>query len=106
MLRQSPTRIAARSTSALAEFHALAGHAGPADSCQDCQATQQRQRLTATALRAHQRHARQQVDAILAAICPGCAQTPCACTDEPTDLRLEADLFDPGEDDEQPWGSD
>jgi hypothetical protein len=50
---------------ALAEFHALAGHAGPADGCQDCADQLQRQRQTATALRTHQRQARQQVDTIL-----------------------------------------
>jgi hypothetical protein len=50
---------------ALAEFHALAGHAGPADGCQDCAAQLQRQRQTATALRTHRHQVRQQVDAIL-----------------------------------------
>jgi hypothetical protein len=41
----------------------------------------------------------------LAAICPACAQTPCACTDEATDLRLEAELFNPDlGDDLKPWG--
>ncbi len=49
----------------LAEFHALAGHAGPADGCQHCASQQQRQRSAAAALRTHQRQARQQVDAIL-----------------------------------------
>src|SRR6266511_4134901 len=65
MLRQSPTRTVARSTSALAEFHDLAGHAGPADGCEDCQAQQQRQRGSAAALRSHQRQTRQQIDAVL-----------------------------------------
>jgi hypothetical protein len=50
---------------ALAEFHALAGHAGPADGCQDCAAKLAQQRQAAAALRAHQRQARQHVDAIL-----------------------------------------
>jgi hypothetical protein len=50
---------------ALAEFHTLAGHAGPADGCQDCAAQQRHQRQGAAALRAHQRHARRHVDAIL-----------------------------------------
>jgi hypothetical protein len=49
----------------LAEFHALAGHAGPADGCQDCASAQRRQRQAAAALRAHRRQARQQVDAIV-----------------------------------------
>jgi hypothetical protein len=63
--RQSTTCAFARSTSALAEFHVLAGHVGPADGCQDCANAQRRQRSAATALRTHQRQARQQVDAIL-----------------------------------------
>jgi hypothetical protein len=51
--------------SPLAEFHTLAGHAGPADGCQKCASTQRRQRSAAAALRTHRRHARQRVDAIL-----------------------------------------
>ena len=62
---ESTSRSLTRSTSALAEFHALAGHAGPADGCGDCAAQLERQRSAAGALRAHQRQARQQVDAIL-----------------------------------------
>jgi len=50
---------------ALAEFHALAGHAGPADGCQDCAAQGRRQRSAAAALRTRQRQACQQVDVIL-----------------------------------------
>jgi hypothetical protein len=52
-------------SSALAEFHALAGHAGPAGGCQKCAGQQRRQRQTASALRTHQRQAREQVDTIL-----------------------------------------
>jgi len=81
-LRKSPT-LPAAPTSALGEFHALAGHGGPADGCQDCQAQQQRQRHAAAALRSHQRQTRQQVDAVLDSD-PG---------DTATDLRLEADAF-------------
>jgi hypothetical protein len=51
--------------SALAEFHGLAGHAGPGDGCQDCAAQLQRQRSATAALRTHRRQARQQVDTIL-----------------------------------------
>ncbi len=65
MLRQSPTRTVARSTSALAEFHDLAGHAGAVDDCGDCAATEQQQRQAAAALRSHQRQTRQQIDAVL-----------------------------------------
>jgi hypothetical protein len=61
---RSLTRSSSTS-SALAEFHALAGHAGPADGCQKCAGQQRRQRQTASALRTHQRQARQQVDTIL-----------------------------------------
>jgi hypothetical protein len=63
--RESTSRGFTRSTSALAEFHTLAGHAGPADGCQKCASTQRRQRSATTALRTHQRQARQHVDAIL-----------------------------------------
>jgi hypothetical protein len=63
--RESTSRSTSRTTSALAEFHALAGHGGPADGCQECATQLQRQRQTATALRTHQRQARQQVDVIL-----------------------------------------
>ncbi len=78
---------------ALAEFHALAGHDGPADGCQTCTAQQRRQRGSAAALRTHRRQTRQRVDAILAPVCAGCAQSPCACTDEAVDLILEADTL-------------
>jgi hypothetical protein len=61
--RESTSRASARSISALAEFHGLADHAGPADGCQECAA--QRQRQTATALRTRQRQVRQRVDATL-----------------------------------------
>jgi hypothetical protein len=64
MRSKSTSRSVALSTGTLAEFHALAGHAGPADGCQECAAQLQRQRQTATALRTHQRQARQQVDVI------------------------------------------
>ncbi len=50
---------------AVAEFHVLAGHPGPADGCQDCHATQQRQRQAAASLRTHQLKARQQAEEIL-----------------------------------------
>ncbi len=63
--RKSTSRSFVRSTEAVAEFHALAGHAGPADGCQDCASAQQCQRSAAAALRTHQRQARHQVDAIL-----------------------------------------
>jgi hypothetical protein len=66
MRRQSRTRASARSTSsALAEFHDLAGHGGPADGCAKCAAQLRRQREAAAALRAHQRRTRQQIDQIL-----------------------------------------
>jgi len=51
--------------SALAQFHALAGHAGPTDGCRDCADQLKRQRSATTALRTHQNQARQHVDAIL-----------------------------------------
>jgi hypothetical protein len=63
--RDTTSRTLTRSSSALAEFHDLAGHAGPADGCQDCAAADQQRRQSTAALRAHQRQARQQVDAIL-----------------------------------------
>jgi hypothetical protein len=63
--RESTSRSITRSTSALAEFHALADHAGPADGCQDCAAKLAQQRQAAAALRTHQCQARQHVDAIL-----------------------------------------
>jgi len=63
--RESTSRSTSRTTSALAEFHALAGHAGPADGCQDCAAQLQRQRSATAALRIHRRQVRQQVDTIL-----------------------------------------
>jgi hypothetical protein len=65
MRNKHTSRSLTRSTSALAEFHALDGHAGPADGCQKCAGQQRRQRQTASALRTHQRQAREQVDAIL-----------------------------------------
>ncbi len=69
--RESTSRSLTRSTSALAEFHALAGHAGAADGCQKCASAQRRQRSAAATLRTHQGQARQQVDAILdAAVTP------------------------------------
>jgi hypothetical protein len=49
----------------LAEFHALAGHAGPANGCQKCAAQSRRQRSAAAALRTQQRQTRQQIDTIL-----------------------------------------
>lgn len=63
--RKSTSRSLTRSSSALAEFHALAGHAGSADGCQDCAASLDLQHEAAAALRTHQRQARQRVDAIL-----------------------------------------
>jgi len=63
--RESTSRSITRSTSALAEFHTLAGHAGPADGRRDCAAQQRHQRQGAAALRAQQRHTRRHVDAIL-----------------------------------------
>ena len=65
MHHESPTRALARSSSAFAEFHAAAGHAGPADGCPDCADQLARQRQAAAALRAHQRRTRQQIDSIL-----------------------------------------
>jgi hypothetical protein len=62
------SRVPERATTrpeAVAEFHRLAGHAGPADGCPDCADQQQRQRQAASALRAHQRQTRQQIDGIL-----------------------------------------
>jgi hypothetical protein len=91
--RQSPTRTVARSTSALAEFHALAGHAGPAEGCQDCAAQLTRQRQAASALRTHQRQARQRVDAVIDED-PG---------DEQAELRRDAERDDLGPDDEPLW---
>jgi hypothetical protein len=67
MRRQSPTRTVTRSSVALADFHALAGHPGTPDDCADCAAQLERQRQAAAALRAHQRRTRQQVDWILGA---------------------------------------
>jgi hypothetical protein len=52
-------------TSALAEFHQFAGHAGPADGCADCADQLARQRQAEAALRAHRRRTRAQVDRIL-----------------------------------------
>jgi hypothetical protein len=66
--RQSPTRASARSTSsALAEFHDLSGHAGDAADCADCADQLARQRQAEAALRAHRRRIRQQIDRILGA---------------------------------------
>jgi hypothetical protein len=63
--RESTSRSLTRSTSALAEFHTHAGHAGTADGCQDCASARRRQRSAAAALRTHQGQARQHVVAIL-----------------------------------------
>ena len=93
MLRQSPTRTAARSTSALAEFHDLAGHGGPADGCQDCAGQLERQRQAASALRSHQRQARQQVDVLIDED-PG---------DEQAQQRRDEEHDDLGPDDEPLW---
>jgi hypothetical protein len=102
--RESTSRAIARSTSALAEFHDLSGHAGPADSCMDCETVQQQQRQARAALRSHQRRTRQRVDAILSnpypngipapkGACPACAYDPCVCagTDEAIDLLRDAE---------------
>jgi hypothetical protein len=105
---KSTSRSLARSTSAFADFHDLAGHAGPADGCGACQAQQQRQNQGAAALRNHQRQTRQRIDAILGNVCPACTYDPCVCagTDEATDLRRDADAYGLGEDldDAEPWG--
>ncbi len=63
-LRKSTARPPTADSATL-EFHALAGHGGPADGCQDCAGQLQRQRHAAAALRDHQREARRQVDTIL-----------------------------------------
>ena len=49
----------------LPEFHALAGHAGPAQGCQGCAAQRRRQRSAVAALRSHQRQTRSHADTIL-----------------------------------------
>jgi hypothetical protein len=54
-----------KSTGPLPEFHALAGHAGPAVGCQKCAAQSRRQRSAAAALRTHQCQAHQRIDTIL-----------------------------------------
>jgi hypothetical protein len=63
--RQSPTRTPARSSVALADFHAIAGHPGTPDGCAECADQLARQRQAASALRARQRRTRQQIDEIL-----------------------------------------
>jgi hypothetical protein len=65
MRGKSTTRARRLTSPALAEFHALTGHTGPADLCQDCATVLTRQRRDTSALRAHQRQARQYIDAIL-----------------------------------------
>jgi hypothetical protein len=93
-MHQASSRAPERATSPLAEFHELAGHAGPAAGCQHCADQLAQQRRASGALRAHQRRTRQHIDTILlAAICAGCAQAPCVCTDEAVDLILEADAL-------------
>jgi hypothetical protein len=67
-MHQASSRAPERATTPtdrLVEFHALRGHAGPADGCPDCAAQLARQRQAAAALRTHQRRARQQIDGIL-----------------------------------------
>ena len=108
MLRQSLTRSGA-STSALAEFHALSGHAGEVDDCKTCADQLASQRRAAAALRSHQRRTRQRVDAIIDNTCPACTYDPCVCarTDEATDLRRDDvayGLLGEDLDDAEPWG--
>jgi hypothetical protein len=95
MHRQSPTRtVAPTSSAALAEFHGLSGHAGPVDGCPDCATQLQRQRQAASALRTHQRQARQQVDALIDDD-PG---------DEQAQQRRDAERDDLGPEDlSEPW---
>jgi hypothetical protein len=50
-----------KSTGPLPEFHALAGHVGPAQGCQKCAIQLRWQRSATAALRAHRQH----VDTIL-----------------------------------------
>ena len=79
-------------TAALAEFHMLSSHGGPAASCRLCAEQDARQRSTSAALRTHQRQTRQRVDAIL-------DDDPDAAYELARDLR---DLYgDPTE----PWSS-
>jgi hypothetical protein len=108
-LRESTSRSLTRTTSALAEFHAVPGYAGPADGCEDCQAQQQCESLAAAALHKHQRQTRQSIDAILGNVCRACTCDPCVCagTDEATDLRRHDEAYGLlGEDldDAEPWG--
>jgi hypothetical protein len=65
MHQHPPTRATARSTSALAEFHGLAGHAGAADDCADCAAVLDAQRRANAAFRRHQRDLSRRVRRIL-----------------------------------------
>jgi hypothetical protein len=54
-----------KSTGPLAQFHALAGHAGPAHGCRKCTTQLRQQRSATAAFRSHRRQARQHVHTIL-----------------------------------------
>ena len=90
---RAPGRDTTAQNPALAEFHDLIGHPGPADGCPDCTAQQQRQRSSAAALRGHQRRTRQRVDAVLDSD-PG---------DEQAQQRRDEEHDDLGPDDEPLW---
>ena len=90
---RAPGRDTTAQNPALDEFHALSGHAGPADGCPDCAAQLQRQRRADAALRTHQRHTRQQVDVLIDED-PG---------DEQAQQRRDEEHDDLGPDDEPLW---